>query len=212
MQHIKVVDPSELQDRFSEGIRYIDIEYASEESIQDSLEEIIPLLDRLPPREADILKLFFFDKKKQVELAKIFKVTQAAICYRINRAIQRIRFLIEIPDVEPQEMKQDLLKIFNKQGVTILLLMYKTTCQSRVAKEIGSTQCSVRHRFLKAIDHLDKKRQEGAKFDGSSKEIPESLRERYNSYHKLFTMISENLNILHEITHPQWKAVQAVID
>lgn len=214
MQHVKVVDPSELSNRFAEGIRYVDIEYASEDSIRASLDEILPLLDRLPPREADILKLFFISKKKQVELAKIFKVTQAAICYRINRGIQRIRFLLEIPEVEPQQMKSDLLKIFKQDDVVILLLMYKTTCQSKVAKEIGSTQCSVRHRFLKAIKVLDEKRQEESTFLVRDKEteIPEALRERFDDYHTLFTMISKNLNILHEITHPQWKAVDAVID
>jgi hypothetical protein len=197
MQHVKIMDPSEMQNRYAQGIPYEDIEYRSEDSVQSSLDKIMPLLDCLPPREADILKLFYMQGKKQVELAKMFRVTQAAICYRINRGIQRLKFLLEMPDVEPGEMKQDLLELFDEQDVRILLLMYKYTCQSQVAKEIGSTQCSVRHRFLKAIKRLNQEKE---------------LDEKFEKYHELFKMISQNLNILHEITHPQWKAVQAVID
>lgn len=197
MQHVKIMDPGEISNRYAHGIPYEDISYRSEDSIKDSLEQIMPFLDRLPAREADILKLFFIDQKKQVELAKMFKVTQAAICYRIKRGIQRLRFLLQMPEIDVYEMKQDLLEVFDKQDVKIMLLMFQYTCQSQVAKDIGSTQCSVRHRFLKSIKQLS---------------IEKERDEKYVKYYEMFKMISQNLNILHEIMHPQWKAVQAVID
>ncbi len=188
---LRVVDPNTFS-RFSDSnaIPYKDIEYRSEEEVKLSIAEIVSMLDRLPSREADIIRLHFIMQKKQVELAKIFKITQAAISYRINRAIQRIKFLLAIPKIDPEEMETDLTIIFKDDfDVKVLCKMYVHTCQSQVAKELGSTQCYVRHRFLKAIDVLEKE----GKSDG-----------RYLKYHELFSKIKNNFNILREIRLPHW--------
>lgn len=188
---LRVLDPNTFS-RFSDtdAIPYKDIEYKSEEDVKLSLAEIVSMLDRLPSREADIIRLHFIMQKKQVELAKIFRITQAAISYRINRAIQRIKFLLDIPKVDPEEMEIDLAQIFKEDfDVQVLCKMYVHTCQSQVAKELSSTQCYVRHRFLKAIDVLEQESKADKKFQ---------------KYYDLFSKIKGNFNILREIKLPHW--------
>src|SRR5690554_5756458 len=111
------VDPSEIANRFAsseDDPRYdeeddqLDPEEATIGSVStDALAEMLPngeyesriapLLDRIPQREADLIYLYFIEKKRQADIATIFGVTQAAISYRLDRGIQRLKFLLEIP-------------------------------------------------------------------------------------------------------------------
>jgi len=73
---------------------------------------IAPLLDRIPEREADLIFLYFIEKKRQADIASIFGVTQAAISYRLDRGIQRLKFLLKIPQVTEEELRGDLPEVF----------------------------------------------------------------------------------------------------
>ncbi len=202
------VDPSELATRFA-AADDDEIQYDSEgnplESEPDISEEemqgffadndyesrIAPLLDRIPEREADLIYLYFIQRKRQADIAAIFDVTQAAISYRLDRGIQRIKFLLSIPQVTEEELRQDLPLVFSARiDVDILVGMWETTCQSEVANKLGLTQGRVRHRFFKAVKTLGK----AAEND-----------ERLEPYHKIFSAIaSKKFNILREVRLPQW--------
>ena len=96
------VDPREMAARFpSEDVDDdFDLEGFGVEELTTFLspssyqEQIEPLLDRIPEREADLIWLYFIQKKRQADIAEIFGVTQAAISYRLVRGIQRIKFLL----------------------------------------------------------------------------------------------------------------------
>lgn len=172
-----------------------------------SAAQIEELLDVIPERESDLLELYFIKGKKQAEIAAIFKVTQAAISYRIGRALHRIRFLLAAPKVTDGDLARDLPEIFpitpaekrkaKAQGiqltysldVQILMLMRVLTCQSEVAARLNQTQGLVRHRFFAAIETLQK----------ASDHDP-----KYAPYHLLFSRIGENFNVLREVRLPQW--------
>lgn len=195
------VDPSEMASRFKapdeEADRIFDedpIEGANPEPLFSSLNydtQIRPLLDRIPDREADLIDLYYIQKKKQADIAAIFGVTQAAISYRLDRGLQRIRFLLSIPTVDEDELRRDLPHVpFKEIDVNILVGMWETTCQSEVATRLGLTQGRVRHRFFGAVKTLSKRADEDARF------IP---------YHKIFSAISnKNFNVLREVKLPQW--------
>lgn len=176
---------------------------------------IAPLLDRIPEREADLIFLYFIEKKRQADIATIFGVTQAAISYRLDRGIQRLKFLLKIPQVTEEDMRGDLPEIFpTKSGcprcetlpgggclicagsksilidVEILVGMWATTCQSEVASKLGLTQGRVRHRFFKAVKTLE----EIAKLD-----------DRFQPYQQIFSAVAgKKFNILREVKLPQW--------
>lgn len=192
------VDPSELANRFATEDPYEELEEAEPEEgsveaiiAQGNYEErIAPLLERIPEREADLIYLYYIQKKRQADIAEIFGVTQAAISYRLDRGLQRIKFLLSIPSVTEEELRQDLPEVFKEIDVDILIGMWATTCQSQVAQNLGLTQGRVRHRFFKAVKTLNEVAKEEPKF------VP---------YAKVFAAISsKRFNILREVKLPQW--------
>lgn len=173
-------------------------EQISIEAMQDLLDDgndyesqIAPLLEHIPEREADLIHLYFIQRKRQADIAIIFGVTQAAISYRLDRGIQRIKFLLSIPQVTEEELRRDLPDVFPQQiDVDILVGMWSTTCQSEVANQLHLTQGRVRHRFFKAVKTLEK-----AAIDN----------EKLEPYRKIFSSIAnKNFNIMRAVSLPQW--------
>jgi DNA-directed RNA polymerase specialized sigma24 family protein len=197
------VDPAELANRFADPDSLLDeCEREDAEEVEalfsgdDYETRILPLLDRIPKREADLIDLYYVCKKRQADIATIFGVTQAAISYRLDRGIQRIKFLLSIPDVLEEDMREDLKGLFEQIDINILVGMWKTTCQSEVAKELQLTQGRVRHRFFKAVDTLKREVEQAGVRDEISV---------YTPYHKIFSSISsKKFNILRAVQLPQW--------
>ena len=176
---------------------------------------VVPLLDRIPELEADFIDMYFLKRKIQADIAQIFGVTQAAVSYRLDRGVKRLKFLITIPQITEEDLRTDLPKIFPAKlgcsvcernanrhclvcggtrmillDVEILVGMWGITCQSKVASKLGLTQGRVRHRFFRAVGTLAA----AAKAD-----------ERYLPYHQIFSaMALKKFNILHEVRLPQW--------
>lgn len=194
------IDPAELSNRFAapdsepdldgEGDEDQDEEVASFLVGADYESRIAPLLNRIPQREADLIFLYYIQKKRQADIAEIFGVTQAAISYRLDRGLQRIKFLLSIPQATEDELREDLAEVFEPIDVNILVGMWQTTCQSEVANRLGLTQGRVRHRFFKSVETLKKRAEEDARFE---------------PYHRIFSAISsKKFNILREVKLPQW--------
>lgn len=194
------VDPAELATRFaSQEPLFDDLDETEGEPSTEPLlstlnfeNQIKPLLDRIPEREADLIQLYYIQKKRQADIAEIFGVTQAAISYRLDRGLQRIRFLLSIPQIAEDDMRRDLPDVpFKTIDIDILVGMWQTTCQSEVATRLGLTQGRVRHRFFGAVKVLEKRSKEEKKFE---------------PYHKVFSSIaSKRFNILREVKLPQWQ-------
>lgn len=182
-----MLDPSEIEGRFSveDSMAYLDsiFEQPSEEA-QEKVARVREVLQDLPPREADFIDLYFFRKLKQTDIARIFGVSQPTVCYRLQRATARIQFLLSLPSIEIAKLEGDLAEFLTDPlDVRIMVLMWRTTCQSEVAKRLGVSQGLVRHRFIRSL-----KRMTG---------IPYLSR-----YVDLFTQIQNNLNILREVQRP----------
>lgn len=210
--YIIPIDPNELANRFPsydprEEEDEDEIPEECQVSAEDMLEflgvgddfgeRVVPLLDRIPEREADLIDLYFTRRKKQADIAIMFGITQAAVSYRLDRGIQRIKFLLSIPDVTEEDLRRDLPDIFPLKAketrnidVDILVGMWETTCQSEVAARLELTQGRVRHRFFKAVKALE----EAAGKDS-----------RFSPYFQIFSAIAgKNFNILKEVKLPQW--------
>jgi len=179
-----MVDPQDIETRFSLEDSIANMESIFTEPTEEDLEKIEDIrkvLDKLPPREADFVELYFFRHMKQTDIANIFRVSQPTVCYRLQRATVRIKFLLEMPEVDTKKLRKDLAGFLaDPIDVDVMCLMYETTCQSSVAKRLGVSQGFVRHRFIRTIDRM------GA--------VP-----TMQSYASLFTVISKNLSVLREI-------------
>ena len=143
--------------------------------------QIQALLEYLPRREADFFSLYYFRNVNQTSISEIFGVSQPTVCYRLQRAAMRLRFLLRRPTFTEEEVRAALVQALSDPlDVDIMVLMWQTTCQSAAAKSLGITQGKVRHRFIRSIKALHEH---------------EGLQE----FASMFSDISENLNILREV-------------
>lgn len=191
---------------------------------------IAPLLDRIPKREADLIYLYFIQRKRQADIAAIFGVTQAAISYRLDRGIQRIKFLLSIPQVSEEELRTELPAVFPATSPCPRCRPSKT--DSPEAKELaaellkngGCSVCNDERTILIDVNILVGMWQttcqsEVAKtlgltqgrvrhrFFKAVKTLEEAAAEdeRYEPYFKIFEAISsKKFNILREVKLPQW--------
>jgi len=183
------IDPSDMESRFSQedGISYMDSIF-SEPGEEDNaqIDRVRSVVDMLPPREADFVDLYYFKRLRQTDIASMFGVSQPTVCYRLARAADRIRFLLSIPRVEESALVQDMAGFLSDPlDVQIMVLMWKTTCQSEVAKQLNVSQGLVRHRFLRSLSRM-------------------RSNARFAKYVAVFDYISANLNILREVQRPAW--------
>ncbi len=179
------IDPKELEARFSVNIDPIEfleniLWNEDEEETGPSLEKVQEILLNLPPREADFIRLYFLHHKTQTDIAAIYRVSQPTVCYRLQRATSRIRFILLLPTYTEQHLREVMSSFLSPEDVNIMVHMYETTCQSAVAKRLGITQGKVRHRVLRAVRLMEKE-------------------ERLLPYAKVYQLISSHLNILREI-------------
>lgn len=226
MSFVKNIDPVEFARRFSGDDRLpIDCEKIQ---LKGSIAQIKELLSKIPPREIDLIYMYFILDKGQKQMARILGITQGAVSLRLRKALKRLRFLSNLPKVDIEEMEKDLISFLNNGEqktwclkcrkefdefatqcpnclngslipnieVTIMLRMFETSCQSVVAREVGLSQCGVRHRFLRNLKKIEGK----AKAD-----------DKFKKYHISLKMISENLNILREVEVPRWKRQKNIV-
>ncbi len=186
---VESIDSSDLENRFSTDDRLLYVGETAIEDIAADYERLEPYFTRLPKREQDLLFMHFIMRKKQTELGIIFSRTQAAISYRIKKAIRRLQFLVSLPQVDEAMIRQDLASIFSKDDLDIMCGMFVHTCQTQVAKDLGSNQCFIRHRFHKNIKILEKRSEHEA---------------TYIKYFQLFVKIRDNTNILREVKLSRW--------
>jgi hypothetical protein len=176
------LDPGQLANRFA----------VQEIPIDELLDELVAPSPEEEEYEGNaITALYYIQKKKQADIAAIFEVTQAAVSYRLDRGLKRIKFLLSVPRLSEEELREDLPKVpFKPEDVDILVGMWHTTCQSVVAKQLGLTQGLVRHRFFVAVKVLEKRAEECHDFD--------------RIYQFFFKLSKKSFNIKRAVTLPQW--------
>lgn len=194
---VESVDSSDLEGRFANEDRLVYVGETPIEDLAGEYERLEPYFAKLPKREQDLLFMHFIMRKKQTELGVIFNRTQAAISYRIKKAIRRLQFLLSLPQVDEIMIRSDLSRIFETGDLDIMCGMYRHTCQTQVAKDLGSNQCYIRHRFLKNIRILENR---------SRDEVV------YVKYYDLFVKIRDNTNILREVKLSRWDNGDYIVD
>ncbi len=152
-----LMDPQDMEARFSkeEPSYEFSLDDDPSDASDEKLDRVRGILDRIPPREADFVELYYFHQKRQTDIAHMFGVSQPTVCYRLQRAAERIRFLLKLPNFNEEEARVVLEStLTDPVDVQIMILMYRTNCQSSVAKEMGVSQGYVRHRFLRSVGRL----------------------------------------------------------
>ena len=184
-----VLDPADIERMFSNEDGLSQFPSTTEELSDESkaeLEQVKGVLEKIPPREADFVELYFFQRIRQTTIAELFNISQPTVCYRLQRAAARIRYLLDMPHYDPWLMEQDLRGVLSDpKDIQIMMGMVTTTCQSEVAKGLGVTQGFVRHRYFRTIERL--KKMHGME-----------------QYVRVFEHVAGNLNILKETHRSKW--------
>lgn len=193
-RNYKNIDPHEIQKRFStEEHSFYKLEVDN-----FKFEDFLPYISKLPPREIDLIEMYYRKEKKQKEIAHFFGVTQGAISHRIKRAKKRLEFLRDMPKIS-EDIKSVLSPYFEELEIDLILLMVETTCQSKTADIMNTrynlkdnnkmTQVKIRHKFDRYIKKLEK--------------IKENCTHLIDCY-KLVVYIKDNLYMLHEVILPHF--------
>lgn len=194
-QGYHTLDPNLIESFYSNEDSMAEVDSVFEELGEEDellLDRVKDIMQFLPPREADFIELYFFKKFKQVDIAKFFGVSQPTICYRLNRAATRIKFLLSLPLVTEEEMEKELSLFFEDPlDRELLKIMYKVSCQSVVAEMLNISQGKVRHRFLRSIKKIKQTLEE--------KTLSEEILELAQKYKNIFVPISQNFNVLREV-------------
>lgn len=157
----RTIDPKLVEATYSIEAQDFD-EFKEEDST--FFEDFKPYLERLPPKEYDLIELYYKRGKRQKDIAVLFQVTQGAISHRISRAKERLIFIRDLPKVHDNVLMGKLRPHFTPVDMDIVYHMTKTSCQSGVAKIINSkykltgknvmTQVKVRQKFYRAVELL----------------------------------------------------------
>lgn len=143
-----LVDPSEMDRRFAAAEPQGEEEEPEPEA-RDVEALTAPLLARIPAPEAEIVRLYFIAHKKQRDIASIYGVSQAAISYRLHRALRRLRFIASLPVVDEVTMRAELGSVLVPVDVAIVVAMWRSTSKSITARELGLSISFVRDRFAR---------------------------------------------------------------
>jgi predicted DNA-binding protein YlxM (UPF0122 family) len=190
----KNMDPLEIENRFSDEKNF----FFDQEENNLSYDDFVPFLDKLPSKERDLIKLYYYMDKKQKEIAEIFSVTQGAISHRLSRAGKRLRFLRDMPKLN-NGLEVVLKPYFNEFEIDLIDTMIETTCQSKTAEILNDkylldgddkmTQVKIRHKFERFIERLKKHKKVNS-------DLAVCL--------KLLVYIQDNLYMMHEVVLPHF--------
>lgn len=111
-------------------------------------------VEQLPAMEQDLIHMRFTLLMRQEDIAIILCRSQAAISYRVERAIERLRYLISLPEFTEEELRADLGGVFGDIDIDIAVYLWRTGSQSEAARQLGFHQTRVAHRFGKFLRNL----------------------------------------------------------
>jgi hypothetical protein len=116
---------------------------------------VLEEMEKISPLEADIIELHLKGISQSL-LGKIFGFTQPNIHYRLNRATERLKMMVQIEDFGEEELVERLSTVFcNEKDLKVMVYIYLWSSQSKVAKLIGESQGKVRYRFMKGLRVLE---------------------------------------------------------
>jgi len=170
-QSVLFVEHRVLERTIAAGMEYEEGSEEEHEAEALGISELEPYLALIPPREVDLIDMYYRKKKKQKEIANFFSISQGAVSHRLTRAMKRLKFLRDMPKIEDGELLLLLKEVFSDVDAAVVFFMVRTTCQSKTAQIVNKrlkkgklTQVKVRHKFMRADVLLKSKAQENTRY------------------------------------------------
>jgi len=114
----------------------------------------MPLMEYLPPLEAEIFWLLYDRGKNQKDVAALLQVSQPKVSYRYRRTIDKLAYLMVLVSLDLRSLieEMDFLKPIEK---LMLFDLFYCAHQEMVGRKYGKRQSSVKWVFVRAKDRLE---------------------------------------------------------
>jgi len=125
------------------------------ELVKDSYRFVERYLSLLPSIDHDIARLYYIDDLSQDQISDIFDISQAAVSRRLKYVLDRIKFLLKMPGLNPVNVRRDLQDIFPPELFESAYFFYWELAQNRVKFFIKTSQSGAANKFFKILDYLE---------------------------------------------------------
>jgi hypothetical protein len=98
------------------------------------------VLPRLPLIEQDIVTLYFFHGKTEVQIARLMQLSQQAVSHRLHMAYWRLKFLLAQPTISRKRMTRDLTRLIpDPRTVKVLCEWARLSSQVMTSAQLAET-------------------------------------------------------------------------
>ena len=98
--------------------------------MSDSYHFVIKYINHLSKVDQDMARLYYIDGLSQNQICALFGIVQAAVSRRLKIITKRIKFLIKMPSLNPIQVRQDIMTIFDPSLVEFAYHFYCGTCRT----------------------------------------------------------------------------------
>lgn len=116
--------------------------------------DLVPLLDQIPPREADIVELIVLRGKNQRDVAEVLEMTQGGVSYALHRACYRLMYLARKPKLTVDEVRELLRPILTPKQLQVITTLWDNPSQSSAGRLLGWSQGWVRHHLEYGLEDV----------------------------------------------------------
>lgn len=114
-------------------------------------DEVVPLLDLIPPREADVVELIVLLGKNQKDVAEVLGLTQGGVSYALHRAVYRLHYLARKPKITREEVENHLRPILTPRQLAVIAEGWDNPSQSSIGARLDHGQGWVNHHHEYAL-------------------------------------------------------------
>ena len=136
---------------------WIEFVRPADEHNPERLLQVRRLLKTIPPVERDVIELHFFAGKNQDQIGEALHLTQQAVSHRMQRACERLAFLLDHPRLMIWEVRRDLGRVWPdapEHMPQILAEFSQTSSQAETAKRVGLPSPRVRQHLALAATYF----------------------------------------------------------
>jgi len=123
--------------------------------VKDSYEFFSKYLVFLPQIDQDIARFYYIDGLSQDQISTLYNISQAAISRRLKYIIERIKFLVKAPSLDPIQIREDLQFLFPPELFEFAYLFYWELAQNRVKFFIKTSQSGAANKLTKVLNFLE---------------------------------------------------------
>jgi Sigma-70, region 4 len=153
MSFLVLIDPNVMAKIFRAPEPDVESELTEALDVEVWRSQLTEMLPKLPAREADMVELYYIKHKVQADIGFILGISQPAVSYILDRATERMLFMVRHPMPDLNQMRLDV-RFLEKRDCEILISWCRTSSQTVTARNLGYTQATVRDRLTTAVTQL----------------------------------------------------------